>query len=77
MSPPPSNDPTQKLIFQMMPVLFTFMMVHFPAGLLIYWSFSNVLTIFQQYVIMRRFQVDNPIDDAIARLKGRKPASAK
>ena len=77
MSPPPSNDPTQKLIFQLMPILFTFMMVHFPAGLLIYWSFSNVLTIFQQYVIMRRFQVDNPIDDVIARLKGRKPAAAK
>ena len=77
MSPPPSNDPTQKLIFQFMPILFTFMMVHFPAGLLIYWSFSNVLTILQQYVIMRRFQVDNPIDDIIARLSGRKPASAK
>ena len=43
-----------------------------PAGLLIYWTWSNVLSILQQYVIMRRFKVDNPIDDIIARLTGKR-----
>ena len=38
----------------------------FAAGLLIYYSWSNLLTILQQYVIMRRFKVENPIDDIIA-----------
>ena len=76
MSPSPSTDPTQKLIFQLFPLIFTFTMAHFPAGLLVYWSFSNLLTIVQQYVIMRRLKVDNPIDAAIARLSG-KAATAK
>ena len=76
MSPPPSTDPTQKLIFQFFPVIFTFTLARSPAGLLLYWSFSNCLTILQQYVIMRRFKVDNPIDDIIARLS-RRPAAGK
>ena len=42
------------------------------VGLLIYWTWSNVLTSIQQYVMMRRFKVDNPIDRTIARLTGRK-----
>ena len=72
MSPPPSTDPTQKLIFQLFPVIFTFTMARFPAGLLVYWSFSNVLTVLQQYVMMRRFGVSNPIDNLIGRLSGRR-----
>ncbi|HTK36711.1 MAG TPA: membrane protein insertase YidC [Caulobacteraceae bacterium] len=75
MSPPPSTDPTQKLIFQFFPIIFTFTLARSPAGLLLYWTFSNLFTIVQQYVIMRRFKVDNPIDGMIARLKGR-PAAA-
>ena len=72
MSPPPSADPTQKLIFQFLPIIFTFTLAHFAAGLVIYWSWNNSLSIMQQYVIMRRFKVDNPIDDIIGKLRGRK-----
>ena len=74
---PPAPDPVQQKIFQFFPLIFTFIMAPFAAGLLIYWIWNNVLTILQQYVIMRRFKVDNPIDDLIARLTGKpKPAQA-
>ena len=75
MSPMPTADPAQKIIFQLMPLIFTFIMAPFAAGLLIYWTWSNVLSILQQYVIMRRFKVDNPIDRLIGRLTG-KPSPA-
>lgn len=68
---PPQPDPVQQKIFQFMPVMFTFIMAPFAVGLLIYWTWSNVLTILQQYVIMRRFKVDNPIDQIIAKLTGK------
>ena len=68
---PPQPDPIQQKIFQFMPVMFTFIMAPFAIGLLIYWTWSNVLTILQQYVIMRRFKVDNPIDQIIAKLTGK------
>jgi YidC/Oxa1 family membrane protein insertase len=69
---PPAGDPMQQRIFQFMPLIFTFIMAPFAVGLLIYWTWSNILTILQQYVIMRRFKVDNPIDQIIARLSGKK-----
>ena len=71
---PPATDPIQQRIFQLMPIMFTFIMAPFAAGLLIYWTWNNVLTIIQQYIIMRRFQVDNPIDSLLARLGGKKAA---
>jgi YidC/Oxa1 family membrane protein insertase len=37
-----------------MPIIFTFMLANFPAGLVIYWSWNNTLTILQQWTIMRR-----------------------
>jgi len=40
-----------------MPVVFTFMLGHFAAGLVIYWSWNNTLSIIQQYVIMKRMGV--------------------
>jgi YidC/Oxa1 family membrane protein insertase len=40
------------------------------VGLVIYWAWSNVLSIFQQYIIMRRFKVDNPVDQIIRRFTG-------
>ena len=67
---PPAPDPMQQRIFQLMPLVFTFIMAPFAAGLLIYWTWSNILTSIQQYVIMRRFKVDNPIDKLIARFTG-------
>jgi YidC/Oxa1 family membrane protein insertase len=66
---PPAPDPVQRRIFQFMPVVFTFIMATFPAGLLIYWAWSNVLTIIQQYIIMHRLKAENPIDTFLARFK--------
>ena len=41
-------------MFQFMPIIFTFMLASFPAGLVIYWSWNNLLSIAQQWLIMRR-----------------------
>ncbi len=68
---PPAGDPAQQRIFQLMPLMFMFIMAPFAVGLLIYWTWSNVLTTLQQYVMMRRFKVDNPIDRTLARLTGK------
>ena len=73
---PPAGDPAQQRIFQLMPLMFMFIMAPFAVGLLIYWTWSNVLTTLQQYFMMRRFKVDNPIDRALARLTGKAPAKA-
>jgi YidC/Oxa1 family membrane protein insertase len=72
---PPAPDPMQQRIFQFMPLIFMFIMAPFAVGLLIYWTWSNCLTILQQYVIMRRFGVENPIDRIIGRMTGRAPAT--
>jgi len=56
MNPTPP-DPVQQKIFALMPVVFTFMLGHFAAGLVIYWSWNNTLSILQQYVIMKRMGV--------------------
>lgn len=69
---PPAPDPIQQRMFQLMPLIFMFIMAPFAVGLLIYWTWSNVLSILQQYVIMRRFKVDNPIDRIINKLTGKK-----
>ncbi|HYE45488.1 MAG TPA: membrane protein insertase YidC [Caulobacter sp.] len=68
---PPAPDPMQQKIFQLMPILFTFIMAPFAVGLIIYWTFSNILSIFQQYIIMHRLKVDNPIDDFINRFRAK------
>ena len=70
---PPAPDPVQRKIFAWMPVIFTFIMAGFPAGLLVYWAWNNVLSIAQQYFIMHRFKAENPIDDLINKLRN-KPA---
>ena len=51
---PAPPDPTQQMIFTWMPLIFTFMLAHFPAGLVIYWAWNNTLSVLQQSVIMRR-----------------------
>jgi YidC/Oxa1 family membrane protein insertase len=53
MNPTPP-DPTQQMIFTWMPVVFTFMLASFPAGLVIYWAWNNSLSILQQGFIMKR-----------------------
>jgi YidC/Oxa1 family membrane protein insertase len=68
---PPAPDPIQQRIFQVFPLIFTVMLAPFAAGLVIYWSWNNLLSIMQQYLIMRRFQVDNPIDSLLNRFSGK------
>jgi YidC/Oxa1 family membrane protein insertase len=51
---PPPPDPTQQMIFNWMPLIFTFMLASFPAGLVIYWAWNNSLSVLQQSVIMHR-----------------------
>jgi YidC/Oxa1 family membrane protein insertase len=51
---PAPPDPTQQMIFSWMPLIFTFMLANFPAGLVIYWAWNNSLSVAQQSVIMHR-----------------------
>lgn len=55
---PTPPDPVQATLFNWMPVLFTFMLGTFPAGLVIYWAWSNTLSILQQSYIMKRHGVE-------------------
>jgi YidC/Oxa1 family membrane protein insertase len=57
---PPPPDPMQARLFQFMPVIFTFMLARFPAGLVIYWTWNNLLTIGQQWLIMRQTRLTRP-----------------
>jgi YidC/Oxa1 family membrane protein insertase len=51
---PAPTDPVQEKVFMWMPVFFTFLLGTFPAGLVIYWTVNNVLSIIQQALIMKR-----------------------
>ena len=53
MNPEPT-DPVQKQMFAWMPVIFTFMLGSFPAGLVIYWTWNNLLSVTQQGLIMKK-----------------------
>jgi len=53
LNPQPA-DPVQAKIFMFLPLFFTFLLASFPAGLVIYWAWNNLLSILQQWVIMRR-----------------------
>jgi YidC/Oxa1 family membrane protein insertase len=51
---PQPVDPVQARMFMLLPVVFTYMLAAFPAGLVIYWAWNNTLSIGQQWAIMRR-----------------------
>ncbi len=51
---PAPPDPAQKMMFDWMPVIFTFMLANFAAGLVIYWAWNNTLSVIQQSIIMHR-----------------------
>lgn len=51
---PSAGDPTQQKIMLIMPVVFTFMFLNFPAGLVVYWLANNVISIAQQWWQLRR-----------------------
>ena len=53
LNPQPA-DATQAKIFMLMPVVFTFMLARFPVGLVIYWTWNNILSMAQQWMIMKR-----------------------
>ena len=50
---PTPPDPVQAKIFMFFPLFLTIILAPFPAGLVVYWTVNNVLTIAQQWVIMR------------------------
>ncbi len=50
---PTSQDPSQAMATKIMPFFITFILSKFPAGLVIYWTFSNTFSVLQQYVLMR------------------------
>ncbi len=62
---PAPPDPTQQMIFNYMPIIFTFMLAHFAAGLVIYWAWNNTLSVLQQAAIMRRHGVKIELWDNI------------
>jgi YidC/Oxa1 family membrane protein insertase len=76
MNPTPP-DPTQAMIFNWMPVVFTFMLATFPAGLVIYWAWNNFLSIIQQAVIMKRQGARIELWDNLVGLFRKKPTPAE
>jgi YidC/Oxa1 family membrane protein insertase len=72
LSPPPP-DPIQRQVFAILPWLFVFLFGGFAAGLVIYWTWSNLLSIAQQYLIMRKNGVETELDKLVGKLR-RTPA---
>ncbi|SEL50389.1 YidC/Oxa1 family membrane protein insertase [Bosea lupini] len=75
MNPEPP-DPVQKMMFTWMPVFFTFLLGSFPAGLVIYWTWNNLLSVTQQGFIMKKHGVKIELWDNIKAMFGKKPAAA-
>jgi YidC/Oxa1 family membrane protein insertase len=75
---PAPPDPTQQMIFNWMPLIFTFMLANFPAGLVIYWAWNNSLSVVQQSVIMSRngakIQLWDNLKRTFVRSKPKQPA---
>jgi YidC/Oxa1 family membrane protein insertase len=74
---PTPPDPTQKMIFDWMPLIFTFMLASFPAGLVIYWAWNNLLSVLQQSYIMRRNGVKVELLDNLKAVFVSKKAESK
>ncbi|WP_203291708.1 membrane protein insertase YidC [Maricaulis parjimensis] len=68
---PPPPDPMQARIFAFLPIVFTFVLAPFAAGLVIYWAWNNFLSVLQQYIIMRRHGNETQFDKLIAHLRGK------
>ncbi|WP_182417506.1 membrane protein insertase YidC [Bartonella sp. HY038] len=75
MNPTPP-DPTQAMIFTWMPLVFTYMLAAFPAGLVIYWAWNNTLSVIQQGIIMKRQGVKIELFDNLKSVFKKKPATA-
>ncbi len=71
---PAPPDPVQQKIFTWMPIVFTYLLAAFPAGLVIYWAWNNFLSILQQSVIMWRQGVDIPLLENLGLKSPKEPA---
>ncbi len=71
---PAPPDPTQKMIFDWMPLIFTFMLATFPAGLVIYWAWNNLLSVAQQSLIMKKHGAKIELWDNVKEMFGKKKA---
>ncbi len=65
---PPQPDPIQQKMFSYMPLMFTFLLGSFPAGLVIYWAWNNLLSIAQQYYISQKAGADIHLFDNMKRI---------
>jgi YidC/Oxa1 family membrane protein insertase len=72
----PPTDPMQKAIMRWIPLLFTVLFAGFASGLVIYYVWSNFITIIQQYIIMRRTGVETEIDKVIKKYFGKKEVAS-
>jgi YidC/Oxa1 family membrane protein insertase len=66
---PAPTDPVQQKMFAFMPLIFTFLFATFPAGLVIYYTWNNILTIIQQWIIMRKEGVEIHLFENLGRKK--------
>ncbi|MDQ2081724.1 membrane protein insertase YidC [Xanthobacteraceae bacterium Astr-EGSB] len=73
---PAPPDPTQKMIFDWMPIVFTFMLASFSAGLVIYWAWNNTLSVIQQSIIMKKHGAKIELFDNIRGMFGKKKPSS-
>ena len=71
---PAPPDPTQQMIFNWMPIIFTFMLASFPAGLVIYWAWNNSLSVTQQSIIMHKNGAKIELWDNLKRMFTKKKA---
>ncbi len=51
---PPPPDPIQAKVFIMLPFIFTFLLATFPSGMVVYWTVNNILSIGQQYILLKK-----------------------
>ena len=73
---PAPTDPTQAMIFNWMPIIFTFLLATFPAGLVIYWTWNNFLSVIQQAFIMKRHGVKIELWDNLRNMIKKPPKDA-
>jgi YidC/Oxa1 family membrane protein insertase len=74
---PTSTDPTQQTMMRLMPFVFMVFLSAVPVGLLVYYVWSNLITIGQQWFMMHKHGVENPIDGFFARLRDRSVKSSR
>ncbi len=74
---PPASDPMQQQILAMMPIIFVFLFASFSAGLVLYWVWSTVLSVLQQWYIMKRNGVSIDWGERLPFMRAKKPALEK